>query len=293
MFEVTKDKAQQFKVLSALMKDKRVTELVCATDAGREGELIFRLVYNKAGCTKPFKRLWISSLEDSAIREGFNHLRDGKEYDRLYEAALSRSKADWIVGINGTRLFTTLYHKKLVVGRVQTPTLAMLVERDGKISTFQKEKYFNVHVGKGDLTADLEKVKTEEEAKRIAAACEKKQAVVSSLKRETKTVDMLTSKALQDCAEYCATLKCGRAGNYSSAGVQPTQTNVAMGEMCWALPSGRKALTPLADTLSAEQHMDVNGPLAAIQSYGKINHSACTNGTILNMWISKTDLIAE
>ena len=189
MFEVTKDKAQQFKVLSALMKDKRVTELVCATDAGREGELIFRLVYNKAGCTKPFKRLWISSLEDSAIREGFNHLRDGKEYDRLYEAALSRSKADWIVGINGTRLFTTLYHKKLVVGRVQTPTLAMLVERDGKISTFQKEKYFNVHVGKGDLTADLEKVKTEEEAKRIAAACDKKQAVVSSLKKETKTVN--------------------------------------------------------------------------------------------------------
>ena len=189
MFEVTKDKAQQFKVLSSLMKDKRVTELVCATDAGREGELIFRLVYNKAGCTKPFKRLWISSLEDSAIREGFNHLRDGKEYDRLYEAALSRSKADWIVGINGTRLFTTLYHKKLVVGRVQTPTLAMLVERDGKISTFQKEKYFNVHVGKGDLTADLEKVKTEEEAKRIAAACEKKQAVVSSLRQEAKTVN--------------------------------------------------------------------------------------------------------
>ena len=189
MFEVTKDKAQQFKVLSALMKDKRVTELVCATDAGREGELIFRLVYDKAGCTKPFKRLWISSLEDSAIREGFNHLRDSKEYDRLYEAALSRSKADWIVGINGTRLFTTLYHKKLVIGRVQTPTLAMLVERDGKISTFQKEKYFNVHVGKGDLTADLEKVKTEEEAKRIAAACEKKQTVVSSLKRETKTAN--------------------------------------------------------------------------------------------------------
>ena len=189
MFEVTKDKAQQFKVLSALMKDKRVTELVCATDAGREGELIFRLVYDKAGCTKPFKRLWISSLEDSAIREGFQHLRDGKEYDRLYEAALSRSKADWIVGINGTRLFTTLYHKKLVVGRVQTPTLAMLVERDGKISMFQKEKYFNVHVCKGDLIADLEKVKTEEEAKRIAAACEKKQAVISSLKRETKTVN--------------------------------------------------------------------------------------------------------
>lgn len=189
LFEVPKDKAQQFKVLRDLMKDKRVTELVCATDAGREGELIFRLVYNKAGCTKPFKRLWISSLEDAAIREGFNHLRDSSDYDKLYEAALSRSKADWIVGINGTRLFTTLYKKRLVVGRVQTPTLAMLVEREGKITTFHKEKYFNVHVEKDGLTADMEKIKTEDEAKTIAAACDKKQAVVSSLKRETKTVN--------------------------------------------------------------------------------------------------------
>lgn len=189
LFEVPKDKQKQFKVLRDLMRDKRVTELVCATDAGREGELIFRLVYKKAGCTKPFKRLWISSLEDSAIREGFAHLRDSGDYDRLYEAALARSKADWIVGINGTRLFSTLYHKKLVVGRVQTPTLAMLVEREGKISTFHKEKYFNVHIGKDNLTADMEKVKTEDEAKAIAAACDKKQAVVSSLKKETKTVN--------------------------------------------------------------------------------------------------------
>ena len=189
LFEVPKDKQKQFKVLRDLMLDKRVTELVCATDAGREGELIFRLVYKKAGCTKPFKRLWISSLEDNAIREGFAHLRSSGEYDRLYEAALARSKADWIVGINGTRLFSTLYHKKLVVGRVQTPTLAMLVEREGKISTFHKEKYFNVHIGKDNLTADLEKVKTEDEAKAIAAACNKKQAVVSSLKKETKTVN--------------------------------------------------------------------------------------------------------
>ena len=189
LFEVPKDKQKQFKVLRDLMRDKRVTELVCATDAGREGELIFRLVYKKAGCTKPFKRLWISSLEDNAIREGFAHLRSSGEYDRLYEAALARSKADWIVGINGTRLFSTLYHKKLVVGRVQTPTLAMLVEREGKISTFHKEKYFNVHISKDNLTADLEKVKTEEEAKAVAAACDKKQAVVSSLKKETKTVN--------------------------------------------------------------------------------------------------------
>ena len=189
LYEVPKDKMQQFKVLSALMKDKRVTELVCATDAGREGELIFRLVYQKAGCRKPFKRLWISSLEDSAIRDGFRHLRDSSEFDRLYEAALSRSKADWIVGINGTRLFSTLYHKKLVVGRVQTPTLAMLVERNGKITTFRKEKYFNVHIQKDGLKASLEKIKTEDEAKRIAGACDKKQASVSSLKKERKTVN--------------------------------------------------------------------------------------------------------
>lgn len=189
LYEVPKDKMQQFKVLSALMKDKRVTELVCATDAGREGELIFRLVYQKAGCRKPFKRLWISSLEDSAIRDGFRHLRDSSEFDRLYEAALSRSKADWIVGINGTRLFSTLYHKKLVVGRVQTPTLAMLVKRNGKITTFRKEKYFNVHIQKDGLKASLEKIKTEDEAKRIAGACDKKQASVSSLKKERKTVN--------------------------------------------------------------------------------------------------------
>ena len=189
LYEVPKDKAQQFRVLRDLMRDKCVTELVCATDAGREGELIFRLVYNKAGCTKPFKRLWISSLEDSAIRDGFRHLRDSKDYDKLYEAALARSKADWIVGINGTRLFSTLYHKRLIVGRVQTPTLAMLVEREGKITTFRKEKYFNIHVENDGLRADMEKIKSEDEAKTIAAACDKKQAVVSSVRRETKTVN--------------------------------------------------------------------------------------------------------
>ena len=177
----------QIKIIGKLFDSSE--RIIVATDAGREGELIFRYLYTYLGCRKPFDRLWISSLTDTAIREGLLNLRDGKEYDNLYHAAKARSEADWLVGINGTRLFTTLYHKKLVVGRVQTPTLAMLVERDGKISTFQKEKYFNVHVGKGDLTADLEKVKTEEEAKRIAAACEKKQAVVSSLKRETKTVN--------------------------------------------------------------------------------------------------------
>lgn len=189
LFEVPKAKEKQFNILSSLMRDNRVTELVCATDAGREGELIFRLVYNKAGCRKPFKRLWISSLEDSAIIEGFSHLKESSEYDRLYESALSRSKADWLVGINGTRLFSTLYHQKLTVGRVQTPTLAMLVERDGKITGFKKEKYFNVHISNGAVTADLEKIKDSADAKKIAEACSKKQASVSSVRKEKKAVN--------------------------------------------------------------------------------------------------------
>ena len=125
---------KQFDILKSLMERPDVAELVEATDAGREGELIFRLVYHQAGCGKPFRRLWISSMEDTAIREGFDSLLPGGNYDRLYEAALCRAKADWLVGINGTRLFTTLYRgKTLNVGRVMTPTLALLADREQEI----------------------------------------------------------------------------------------------------------------------------------------------------------------
>ena len=118
-----------------------VDTIVNACDVGREGELIFRLVYEMAGCRKPILRLWISSMEDSAIRKGFSDLRPGTAYEALYQSALCRQKADWLVGINATRLFSVLYHRTLNVGRVQTPTLAMLAERDAKITLFQKEKY--------------------------------------------------------------------------------------------------------------------------------------------------------
>ena len=145
--EVKSDTKAQYQILKKLMHDDRVDAVVCATDAGREGELIFRLTYNMAGCRKPMKRLWISSMEESAIRDGFHNLRPGSDYDNLYKSALCRQEADWLVGINGTRLFTVLYGgKALKVGRVQTPTLAMLVERAGQISNFQKEKYFNVEL---------------------------------------------------------------------------------------------------------------------------------------------------
>lgn len=185
---VTTEKKAQFVLLKNLMSREDVTELICATDAGREGELIFRLVYMKAGCDKPFKRLWISSMEDKAILEGFASLKEGSSYDNLYQAALCRSEADWLVGINATRLFTTLYDKRLTVGRVQTPTLAMIVERNRQITDFKKEKYYNVHLDCGGLDVIREKIFSDEEAKALKAACDGSEAVVSSVKQSRKTV---------------------------------------------------------------------------------------------------------
>ena len=188
-FIIAEDKDKQFGILRQLMDVNRVTEVVNACDAGREGELIFRLVYNKALCTKPIKRLWISSMEEKAIREGFDNLRDGKDYENLYQSALCRAKADWIVGINATRLFSKLYNRTLNVGRVQTPTLAMLYERENSISNFQKEKYFNVHLKSVGLDAVHEKVKEQGEAENIRRDCDGKEAIVKSVKTERKTVN--------------------------------------------------------------------------------------------------------
>ena len=144
---------KQFGILQTLMNRNDVTEVICGTDAGREGELIFRLAYEQAGCRKPVKRLWISSLEEKAIREGFQNLKDGSCYDDLYRSALCRAQADWLVGINASRLFSVLYNKNLKVGRVQTPTLAMIVERNQKVTNFKKEQYFEVHLFCRDLEA--------------------------------------------------------------------------------------------------------------------------------------------
>ena len=188
-FIIAEDKDKQFGILRQLMDDSRVTEVVNACDAGREGELIFRLVYNKALCNKPIKRLWISSMEEKAIREGFDNLRDGKDYENLYQSALCRAKADWIVGINATRLFSKLYNRTLNVGRVQTPTLAMLYERENSIRNFQKEKYFNVHLKSVGFDAVHEKVKEQGEAENIRRDCDGKEAIVKSVKTERKTVN--------------------------------------------------------------------------------------------------------
>ena len=186
-YVVSEEKADQFHILRSLMERPDVTELVNACDAGREGELIFRLVYEAAGCSKPFSRLWISSMEDSAIREGFSALRPGRDYDPLYQSALCRQKADWLIGINASRLFSVLYHRTLNVGRVQTPTLAMLADRDSKIVLFRKEKYHHVRLALDGAEAVSEKIPAMEDAQAIRDVCDGQRAVCVSLVREKKT----------------------------------------------------------------------------------------------------------
>ena len=186
-YTVDPDKGKQFATLKELMHRADVSEVVNACDAGREGELIFRFVYNQAGCKKPMHRLWISSMEDAAIKAGFASLKDGRDYDPLFASALCRAKADWLIGINATRLFSCLYHKTLNVGRVQTPTLKMLVDRDAAITSFKKEKYYVVRLSLGGTEAASAKICAAEEAKELKAACEAAQAVCVSVVKEKKT----------------------------------------------------------------------------------------------------------
>ena len=186
-YTVAADKEKQFKILKELMHRADVSEVVNACDAGREGELIFRFVYGVAKCNKPMRRLWISSMEDAAIKAGFADLGDGRDYDALYASALCRAKADWIIGINATRLFSCLYHKTLNVGRVQTPTLKMLVDRGEAISHFKKEKYYHVRLDLSGAEAASERISDKPGADTLKAACEAETAVCVSLTKEKKT----------------------------------------------------------------------------------------------------------
>ena len=179
---------KQFEVLRSLMARPDVEQLVCATDAGREGELIFRLTYHQCGCKKPFTRLWISSMEDAAIREGFAHLKPSTEYDALYEAALCRERADWLVGINATRLFSCLYGQPLNVGRVMTPTLAMTVSREAAIDAFRPEPFYLIQLQTGGYMASSERFKDKSQAEALLAECRKaSQAVLQKNERKEKT----------------------------------------------------------------------------------------------------------
>ena len=184
--KVSKDKKKQFEVIKTLMNRSDVEYLVNGCDAGREGELIFQRVYDLAGCRKPVKRLWISSMEDAAIQKGFQRMKSEEEYKNLCMAAVCRAQADWLIGMNGTRAYTTRYFKRLVVGRVQTPTLAMLAERQERIEHFQKEAFYKVALTDGKLTVVSENIANEEAADLLAALCNGSTAVVTQMKKERK-----------------------------------------------------------------------------------------------------------
>lgn len=187
LWTVPESTAPQFEILKGLMQRPDVDELICATDAGREGECVFRYVYYQAGCTKPFSRLWISSMTDESVREGFQHLRPGSDYDALYRSGLARNKADWIVGMNATQLFTVKYRSLLSVGRVQTPTLAMLVEREKKIQQFAAARYYTLELNCGKFRAESDKIAPLD----VEAAAEKcgNTAVVKSVAKEQKNAN--------------------------------------------------------------------------------------------------------
>ena len=186
-FTIAKDKRDQFDVLRTLLRREDVTEVVNACDAGREGELIFRTVYCLAGCTKPIRRLWISSMEDSAIREGFANLRPGSDYDGLHQAALCRAKADWLVGINATRLFSVLYHRTLNIGRVMSPTLALIVQREAEIDAFKPVPFYTVVLELPGFSVSGERMVDKAAAQQLKTACQGGTATVKKVERKEKS----------------------------------------------------------------------------------------------------------
>lgn len=187
LFKVTDSTKAQYNIIKDLMNRGDVTEIICATDADREGECIFRYVYNMARCRKPVKRLWVSSLEESAIRKALTNMKPMSAYDCLFDAGYARAKADWLVGMNGSRLFSVRYGGKLNIGRVQTPTLAMIVQRDHDVEHFVKQKYFTADLNCGDFILSSARIDDEANADTLVSACNGKSVIISSVKREVKT----------------------------------------------------------------------------------------------------------
>lgn len=186
-YEVAKATKKQFNILKKLMNDKEVDTVINACDAGREGESIFRLVYNQVNCKKKMKRLWVSSMEDSAIKEGFDNLTDGKDYDNLFESAQARAIADWLVGMNISRLYSCLYQQNYSVGRVQTPTLAMIVKRDDEIANYQKEKYYTVELSMNGFTLSTDRIDDEVAAEQLISLVGDKIEITDVIQKEKIT----------------------------------------------------------------------------------------------------------
>ena len=186
-YEIMKPTKKQFNILKKLMNDKDVKFVINACDAGREGESIFRLVYLQANCKKKMKRLWISSMEDSAIKEGFDNLKEGKDYDNLFESAQARAIADWLVGMNISRLYSCLYKQNYSVGRVQTPTLSMIVKRDDEIANFKKEKYYTVELELDGFTLSTERIDSLEVAEQLKNLLENRIEIADVVQKEKVT----------------------------------------------------------------------------------------------------------
>lgn len=186
-YEVAKATKKQFNTLKKLMNDKEIDTVINACDAGREGEAIFRLVYLQANCKKKMKRLWISSMEDSAIKDGFDNLKDGKDYDNLFESAQARAIADWLVGMNISRLYSCLYKQNYSVGRVQTPTLSMIVKRDDEIANFKKEKYYTVELELNGFTLSTERIDSLEVAEQLKNLLENRIEITDVIQKEKVT----------------------------------------------------------------------------------------------------------
>lgn len=183
-YEVAKATKKQFNTLKKLMNDKEIDTVINACDAGREGEAIFRLVYLQASCKKKMKRLWISSMEDSAIKDGFDKLKDGKDYDNLFESAQARMVADWLVGMNISRLYSCMYKQNYSVGRVQTPTLSMIVKRDDEIANFKKEKYYTVEIELDGFTLSTERIDSLEVAEQLKNLLENRIEIADVIQKE-------------------------------------------------------------------------------------------------------------
>ncbi|MBW5165046.1 DNA topoisomerase 3 [Streptococcus pneumoniae] len=186
-YEVAKSTRKQFNILKKLMNDKEIDAVINACDAGREGEAIFRFVYNEAKCKKKMKRLWISSMEDSAIKEGFDNLKDGKDYDNLFESSQARAIADWLVGMNISRLYSCLYQQNYSVGRVQTPTLAMIVKRDDEIANFQKDKYYIVELSMNGFTLSTDRIDDEVATEQLINLVDDKIEITDIIQKEKIT----------------------------------------------------------------------------------------------------------
>lgn len=299
-FDVIAQTKDQYDVVKSLMQSDMVDEIICATDAGREGECIFRYVYNLARCKKPVKRLWISSVEETDIREGFKNLKSDSEYDNLYYSGLARAKADWLVGINGTRLFSAVSDMFLSVGRVQTPTLAMIVEREREIENFQKSKYYTIELDCGSFTASSEKISDLQSAENIRTMTDGNDAFIKSIVSEDKKVNppqLYDLTSLQKTANNLLGYTAQQTLNYAQCLYEKSLITYPRTDSRYVNSSMREKLTALVK--SSFQYLGINYDenfipnIEAVIDDSKVSDHHALLPTISAFDKSKTETVPE